>query len=267
MLKLFDRLKLTPSERRLVVGILVVAFLVLNYWVVWPRFNDFKTISEDIASMNRKKDIYQREIERRPTYEVLLRKLKAEGSVLPVGEERIAFRSDMERLARDSGLAVPRWGEVLPERSGQNTNAFFEAIGITLQSASGTEEQFVDFLHRVGASNSTIRVKELTLSPGNFDSRSQGKTNLVGNLRLVASVQKAAPKPTNAPAGGGGSVAAPAVASPEAARPAAGPKPVPSGALKTNSAANTAIRTNAITAGPRPSARTNLNRTPGAPTQ
>jgi len=262
MLKLFDRLKLTPSERRLVVGILVVAFLVLNYWVVWPRFNDFKTVSEDIASMNRKKDIYEREIERRPTYEVLLRKLKAEGSVLPVGEERIAFRSDMERLARDSGLAVPRWGEVLPERGGQNTNAFFEAIGITLQSASGTEEQFVEFLHRVGASNSTIRVKELTLSPGNFDSRSQGKTNLVGNLRLVASVQKPVPKATNAPAAG---TASPAVVVPStnAGRPAAN---VPATGAKP-AAATTTAKTNPAVAGPRPLTRTNLNRIPGAPTQ
>ncbi|MGE3312357.1 MAG: hypothetical protein AB7O66_20520 [Limisphaerales bacterium] len=213
MLKLFDRLNLTPSERRLVVGVMVVAFLVINYWVVWPRFNDFKTVSDDIASMERRKKIFEQEIARRPTYEVLLRKLKAEGSVLPVGEERIAFRSDMERLAREVGLMVPRWGEVLPERGGQNTNAFFEAIGITLQGAGGTEQQFVEFLHRVGSSNSTIRVKELTLTPGNFDSRTRGRTNLIGNMKLVASVQKPA---TNTPAG--------ASASTTGTGPATGPR-------------------------------------------
>jgi hypothetical protein len=237
MLKLFDRLKLTPTERRLVVGVLAVAFLVVNYWVVWPRFSEFRIISEDIASMERKKDIYQREIERRPTYEVLLRKLKAEGSVLPLGEERIAFRSDMERMAREVGLMVPRWGEVLPERGNQNTNAFFEAIGITLQGAGGTEQQFVDFLHRVGASNSTIRVKELTLTPGNYDSRSQGKTNLIGNLKLVASVQKTS---TNAPAA---------------------PKPPGSAA-----AATTAPRTNLPLPSTRTAVRTNATRTSVLPT-
>ncbi len=238
MLKVFDRLNLTPSERRLVVGILVVAFLVVNYWVVWPRFQDYNVIREDIASMERKKGIYEAEIARRPTYEVLLRKLRAEGSILPLGEERIAFRSDMERLARDVGLTVPRWGEVLPERGGQNTNAFFEAIGITLQGATGTEGQFVDFLHRVGASNSTIRVKELTLVPGNFDVRAQGRTNLVANFKLVASVQKAA---TNTPAGGS-NPPGPAPGPGSSTAPAAtGARP---GAGASNPAARTAVRTN-----------------------
>ncbi len=247
MLKLFDRLKLTPTERRLVVGVFVVAFLVVNYWVVWPRFSEFRIISEDIASMERKKDIYQREIERRPTYEVLLRKLKAEGSVLPVGEERIAFRSDMERMAREVGLMVPRWGEVLPERGNQNTNAFFEAIGITLQGAGGTEQQFVDFLHRVGASNSTIRVKELTLTPGNYDSRSQGKTNLIGNLKLVASVQKAA---TNTPA------------APKSPGSAAAPATAP----RTNPPAGASSRTNLPLPSARTAVRTNATRTSVLPT-
>ncbi len=195
MLELFDRLKLTPAERRLVVVIFAVVFVVLNYWLFWPRFGDFKLLSEEIATLERKRDLQQKEVDRRPAYEVILRKLQAAGSVLPAGEERILFRSDMERLSRELGLSVPRWGEVLPEKTGTATNAFFEAIGLTMSQVSGTEEQFVEFLYRVGASNSTIRVKELTLAPGGFDTRSQGKTNLIGTLKLVASVQKAAPKP------------------------------------------------------------------------
>ncbi len=237
MLKLFDRLNLTPSERRLVVGVMVVAFLVVNYWVVWPRFNDFKTVSDDIATMERRKGIFEQEIARRPTYQLLLQKLKAEGSVLPVGEERIAFRSDMERLARDVGLMVPRWGEVLPERGGQNTNAFFEAIGITLQGAGGTEQQFVDFLHRVGSSNSTIRVKELTLTPGNFDSRSRGRTNLIGNMKLVASVQKPS---TNTPAAGATGVTAPGSTP---GTPNGGPSSGPRNAPRTNAIRSSAVPT------------------------
>lgn len=129
MLRLFDRLKLTPAERRLVMIILAVVFVVLNYWLVWPRFSDFQTLSDDIEAIERKRKVYQTEIDRRPTYEVMLRKLQAAGSVLPIGEERIQFRSDMEKIAREVGLTVPRWGEVLQERSsGTTTNAFFEAI-------------------------------------------------------------------------------------------------------------------------------------------
>lgn len=200
MLRLFDRLNMTPAERRLVVIIGAVAVIVLNYWIIWPRFSDFRTISDEIAEMERKRSRYELEIARRPVYEATLKKLQAEGSVLPPGEERIQFRSDMERMARDIGLFVPSWGEVLPERgAGASTNAFFESIGLTLSRVSGTEQQFVDFLYGVGSANSTIRVRELTLTPGNFDQRAQGKTNLIATIKLVASVQKAVP---NLPATG-----------------------------------------------------------------
>lgn len=196
MLSLFDRLKLTPSERRLVVVIMAVVFVVLNYWIIWPRFGDYQALSTEIQELQRKRDTYQREVDRRPTYEVMLRKLQAAGSVLPAGEEKIAFRSDIERLAREIGLTVPRWGEVVAERpAAGTTNAFFESIALPMNQVFGAEDQIVEFLHRVGASNSTVRVKELSLAPGNFDSRAGGKTNLVAVIRLVASVQKAAPKP------------------------------------------------------------------------
>ena len=214
MLRFFDRLNLTPAERRLVMIIFAVVFVVVNYRVVWPRFGDLKTVTDEIESIRRKRDIYQREVDRLPTYTAMLRKLQAAGSVLPPGEEKIQFRSDMERLAREAGLTVPRWGEVLPERgSGTVTNAFFESIGISLNQVTGTEAQFVDFLYRVGGSNSTIRVKDLTLQPGAFDARAQGKTNLNGTVRLVASVQRAQPKPavttTNAAPGSATIPAAP----------------------------------------------------------
>jgi hypothetical protein len=264
MLRLFDRLKLTPAERRLVMVILAVVFVVLNYWLVWPRFSDFQTLSDDIEAIERKRKVYQAEIDRRPTYEVMLRKLQAAGSVLPIGEERIQFRSDMEKVAREVGLAVPRWGEVLQERSsGSSSNAFFEAISLAMNQVSGTEEQFVDFLYRVGTDNSTIRVKELTLMPGNFDPRAQGKTNLVGTVKLVASVQKAVAKtagPGTTGSAAPGSV--PRTNSPTSISATLAPKAtnaVPMGTRSTNATAamaptKTAPRVSTNQALPRPTA-------------
>ncbi len=205
MLRFFDRLNLSPAERRLVVIILVIAVVVLNYWLIWPRFGDFQTVTNEYKALARKKAAFEAEIARRPMYELNLRKLQEAGSVLPAGEERIQFRTDMERTAREVGLSVRTWGEVLPERATGTTaatNAFFEAISLSMSQVLGTEAQFVDFLYRVGASNSTIRVKELNLVPGNFDARAQGKTNLVGTLKLVASIPKAPPKGAPAAAGG-----------------------------------------------------------------
>lgn len=248
MLSLFDRLKLTPSERRLVVVIFAVVFIVLNYWIVWPRFGDFSALTQEMTSLEDKRAKFQKEIDRRPTYEVMFRKLQASGSVLPAGEEKIQFRSDMERLAREVGLTVRGWGEVVAERSGTTTNAFFESIALPMNQVSGGEDQIVEFLHRVGSSNSTIRVKELTLKPGNFDPRAGGRTNLDAIIRLVASVQKAQPKAapgaavTNAPGTGA------KAASGSAAAPAAAARPP---------ATNTVARTNTIPAPVRSAPRTN----------
>lgn len=224
MLRFFDRLNLTPGERRLVVIVFLVAFVVLNYWLVWPRFSEFGALTEEIEAVVRKRGIYEREIARRPIYDETVRRLQESGSALAAADARIQFRSDMERLAREVGLSVPRWGEVVQERGGgQGTNAFFEAIALTLSQVSGTEGQIVDFLYRVGASNATIRVKDLTLLPGNFDSRAQGKTNLVATVKLVASIPKAAP-PSGAPPA---SAVTPGSATPVAAAPAAAPATTP----------------------------------------
>ena len=37
-----DRLNLRPQERRLVVGVLVIVFVVVNLWFVWPHAGDLK---------------------------------------------------------------------------------------------------------------------------------------------------------------------------------------------------------------------------------
>ncbi|MBX3748102.1 MAG: hypothetical protein KF833_22570 [Verrucomicrobiae bacterium] len=244
MLRFFDRLNLTPSERRLVVGIAAIAFVVLNYWLVWPRFGDFREITERMEDTATKGEMYQREIARRPVYEAMLAKLQASGSALPVGEERIQFRSEMERLAREVGLMVPRWSDVQPERGG-TTNAFFEAIALTMTQVTGTEAQFVEFLYRVGSSSSTIRVKDLTLAPGSFDARSQGNTNLVGTIRLVASVQKA-------------SATGPVTATPSPAATGV-PAANPPGATAANAAPGSPHpRTNTIPSPVRTVGRTNL---------
>ena len=43
MKKYFDQLR--PMERRLVIGVAVVGFLVINGWQVWPHFSDWSDYS------------------------------------------------------------------------------------------------------------------------------------------------------------------------------------------------------------------------------
>jgi hypothetical protein len=126
-----------------------------------------------------------------------------------------------------------------------------------MNQVMGGEDQIVEFLHRVGASNSTIRVKELTLKPGNFDARAGGRTNLDAVIRLVASVQKAAPKPApGSPAASGSATNAGAPATTAAARSTPGATNAPSTVtVRTNAIpapVRSAPRTNALPAGPAP---------------
>jgi hypothetical protein len=141
---------------------------------------------------------------------------------------------------------------VVPERGSGGTNAFFEAITLTMNQVSGTEAQFVEFLYRVGASNSTIRVKELSLKPGNFDVRAQGRTNLVAeSIRLVASVQKTAPASAGQPKAGSTAAAdrAPNTSVATVSAPATRTNPAVSAVLRTNlPVRGLPIRTN-VTAG------------------
>ena len=41
---LFDKLNLRPNERRLVIIVLIVVFIILNFIFVWPRFGDWGKI-------------------------------------------------------------------------------------------------------------------------------------------------------------------------------------------------------------------------------
>ena len=41
MNSLFDKLNLRPNERRLVIGVALGVFIILNWIFVWPRFGDW----------------------------------------------------------------------------------------------------------------------------------------------------------------------------------------------------------------------------------
>ena len=41
MITWFNNLNLKPQERRLVIGALVVGFILVNVWFVWPHFGDW----------------------------------------------------------------------------------------------------------------------------------------------------------------------------------------------------------------------------------
>lgn len=203
-----QRLNLSPGERRLVMGIVIVTFLVLNYWLVWPRFGEWALLRDQLDAARQKLDTQRREAERLGVHLAALKKLEGEGGAVPRGEEATAFLTSVQGLTREMGFPVYSWGNVMTPRTGPGaTNQFFEERALSIRATPG-EDALVDFLHRLSTTNSVFRVRELVLRPGANDPRSGGPTNLDVNVTIVASYQKARP----APAAPGRTNAAPAAA-------------------------------------------------------
>ena len=72
MKKYFAQLR--PLERRLAIGVLVVLFLVLNAWKVWPHFSDWGDLQRRGDSARAKLKLYQTTISQSANYETLVKK-------------------------------------------------------------------------------------------------------------------------------------------------------------------------------------------------
>lgn len=175
-----DKLNLRPQERRLLVAVVLVIFVLVNMWFVWPRFGDW---SEYNGRMDRNRQTlatYQSEIARKQTYENRLKELQETGS------QMLDNDLEMQRIVRNtasaSGISVsdlsPR-----PFAIGASTNRFFQEQILSMTFSSG-EKELVDFLVNLASENVMIRVRELNVKPD------QSQTRLTGNMMLVANYQR-----------------------------------------------------------------------------
>jgi hypothetical protein len=182
-----NRLNLRPQERRLVVAVAAILFVVLNIWLVRPHFKDLDRVYQELKRARETLSLYQREADpkRIAEYQKRLKELESEGSsVLPEARGLDLFRTIQTQAQQhrvdiigDSGVSTA---------SSTKTNEFFEEKARTIQILT-EEKNLVDFLVALGSTNSMIRVKSMNLRPD----PSQMKLN--GSITLVASYQKARP--------------------------------------------------------------------------
>jgi Tfp pilus assembly protein PilO len=174
-----DKLNLRPQERRLLVIVALVVFIVLNIWFVWPYFGEWgKTelaIQRSRATLKR----YQQEIAKKPIYEKRQKELSSIGELL-VGE------LDMEKIVRSTASQTQGF-QILTSDSrsrigsaNANTNQFFQEQTLTIQFTSGGKE-LVDFLVGIAAQNTLIRVREMSVRPDPTQTRLNGSMVFVGN--------------------------------------------------------------------------------------
>lgn len=184
-----DRLNLRPQERRLVVAIAAAVFVVLNLWFVWPRFRDWGATKEKMAKGQTALDRYKKEIGQVSGVEGSQEKLKkyqSEGlSVLPQ-EQALQLIRIVQTKAALTGVQQNGITPV-PKLSAAKTNEFFEEQSLTMNFINTGEKELVEFLYTLGANDSLLRVRDMTLRP------EQGGYKLAGSVTLTASFQKKAP--------------------------------------------------------------------------
>ncbi|MGB0582447.1 MAG: hypothetical protein ACPGVU_22370 [Limisphaerales bacterium] len=177
----FDKLGLRPAERRLVVGSGVVLFIVINIYVIWPHFGDWKKLRKEITDAEATIVLYKEEGAKIVFYESKQAELEVSGVKIPSSEmHRTLFQSILTKTDR-AKVRRRSTGKVVPTNS---DDEFFQEYQINVSFHQTKAEALLQFLISLGAGESVIRVKSITVSPD-----STGMT-LAGSMTLVASYQK-----------------------------------------------------------------------------
>ena len=178
-----DRLNLRPQEKRLVLGVGIFVFVLVNYFLVWPRFDDLTKEKNAKKSSEMKRRAYQAEVDKMPKYKETLAKLEEGNPMVESAEQAIQLIRRVQEQAARSGVTLASQRPV--PKVNIKTNDFFEEEGLAISFTSGDKE-LVDFLVTLGGDNSMIRVRDMDLKPD------PSRTQLACNLTLFASYPKAA---------------------------------------------------------------------------
>lgn len=172
--------RLSSVERRFIIIVAVILFIVINLLFVLPHFNELGRIDTRFGEARIKLEKYEKEIAQIPFYEKQVKELEGEGASVPREDQAVSFMHAIQTQAAQSSVQL-----VAQNRQPDRTNAFFIEKSLAQTTQSG-ESQLVDFLYNLGAGNSLIRVRALTVRPD------QPRQGLSATVTLVASFQKAA---------------------------------------------------------------------------
>ena len=191
MTSFWDRLNLRPAERRLVVGVAVVLFIVLNAILVWPHFSltfhpnsvlflrvhfkDWDQMQTRFSDAQQKLAAYQAQVHQTDDYKKRVQTLEGSSGAGLAEDQDIQLLRTIQMHAVESGVKI-----IQTPRPTTQTNEFFLEQVQSLSVQAG-EEQLVNFLHNLGSGNSMVRVRELSLRPD------PPRLQLAGTIRLVAS--------------------------------------------------------------------------------
>ena len=208
---IFDKLNLSSGERRLVMIVIVVLMLALM-WMVWGMIPSPELTQNKITKAQTQLNSFTNEISKIAHYESTIRALEGLGSaVIPI-EQEVDMRAFINSLTAASGVEITSRASAEPK-----TSDFFIEQSMTIRFSS-KESDLVNFLRKLGSSDSMMRVSQMRVNPD------KNRYRLGGSMTLTASYQKdvkaTKPKPATE--------AKPEPAKPEPAKPKPETKPASS---------------------------------------
>ena len=213
--------QLRPQERRWVVGIAFVVFVMLNYLLVWPHFKDWNLNELRMKRANDKMAQFRPTVAHQREYQSGINYLLQTGDPVPKEDQAQQLDFFYRSRANENNVQI-----ISNNRMRSSSDDFFTEQEVLLNTLS-TESNLVSFLYSLGSSNSMVRVRAMSLRPDTPHHL------LSANITIVASYVK---NQTNAPARTAAPAPKPAVTTPAAKSPAPTTTPSKTAPVKTNTA-------------------------------
>jgi len=176
-----NQLNLRPSERRLLVVVALVLFVVVNIWFVWPHFGDLKKAKRERSTALKTLATFQTEIGKKAERSAEVKRLESAGSAVARQDQAIELLRAIQKRAGAQQVSITG-----SSRQSTRTNEFFVEQSQNITTLSG-EQELVAFLYELGSGNSTIRVRDLTIRPD------PQRYKLTATIKLVSSFRHEAP--------------------------------------------------------------------------
>ena len=190
---IFDKLNLSSGERRLVMVVLVVLMLALA-WMVWGLIPSPGVTQNKITKAQTQLNSFTNEISKISHYKSTIQTLEGLGSaVIPI-EQEVNMRRAINNLPAATGVRVTRTGRMTTK-----TNEFFLEKSMRIDFSS-KESDIVNFLWKLGESDSMVRVSEMRVRPDKNRYRLDGWMNLTASYQKDPKAARARPVAKTKPA-------------------------------------------------------------------
>ena len=188
MTTLFDRLNIRREDRRTVLVVIGVVFLLANALVIPSLYGNWSGIRAGIEQAEARRERLQGQIAKKPAVVAELAQLQKQVELAESAERAELVLRQQSELAEKSGLNIESKRPGV--RYGGRPGDLIVEETLTLTFTAGDKE-LLDFLVSISGERSAVRVRDLDVKP-----EEPARAKLRGTVTLVASYQKTAPTKT-----------------------------------------------------------------------